>query len=62
MPKARNYHLTEQELKAVKTAIHRDKHPEVRQRYTVIYNKTIMIDNWQIIKRYLKESSIAGFY
>jgi transposase len=36
MPKARDYHLTEQELTAVETAIHRDKRPEVRQRCTVI--------------------------
>ena len=36
MPKARNYHLTEQELTAVETAIRRDKRPEVRQRCTAI--------------------------
>jgi transposase len=36
MPKARDYHLTEQELTAVETAIHRDKRPEVRQRCIVI--------------------------
>jgi len=36
MPKARDYQLTEQELTAVETAIHRDKRPEVRQRCTVI--------------------------
>jgi transposase len=36
MPKARDYHLTEQELTAVETAIHHDKRPEVRQRCTVI--------------------------
>jgi transposase len=36
MPKARDYHLTEQELEAVETAIRRDKRPEVRQRCTVI--------------------------
>jgi transposase len=36
MPKARDYHLTEQELAAVETAIRRDKRPEVRQRSTVI--------------------------
>jgi len=36
MPKARDYHLTEQELTAVETAIHRDKRPEVRQRCTAI--------------------------
>ena len=36
MPKARDYHLTEQELAAVETAIRRDKRPEVRQRCTVI--------------------------
>jgi transposase len=36
MPKARNYHLTEQEKTAVETAIRRDKRPEVRQRCTAI--------------------------
>jgi transposase len=36
MPKARDYHLTEQELTAVETAIHRDKRPEVRQRCMAI--------------------------
>jgi len=36
MPKARDYHLTEQELQAVETAIRHDKRPEVRQRCTVI--------------------------
>jgi len=36
MPKAREYHLTEQELTAVETAIRRDKRPEVRQRCIVI--------------------------
>ena len=36
MPKARDYHLTEEELAAVETAIRRDKRPEVRQRCTVI--------------------------
>ncbi|MDR3573273.1 MAG: IS630 family transposase [Anaerolineaceae bacterium] len=36
MPKARDYHLTEQELTAVEAAIHRDKRPEVRQRCTAI--------------------------
>ena len=36
MPKARDYHLTEQELAAVETAIRRDKRPEVRQRCIVI--------------------------
>jgi transposase len=36
MPKARDYHLTEQEMTAVETAIRRDKRPEVRQRCTVI--------------------------
>lgn len=36
MPKARDYHLTEQELTAVETAMHRDKRPEVRQRCTAI--------------------------
>jgi transposase len=36
MPKARDYHLTEQELAEIETAIHRDKRPEVRQRSTII--------------------------
>lgn len=36
MPKARDYHLTGQELVAIETAIRRDKRPEVRQRCTVI--------------------------
>lgn len=36
MPKARNYHLTEQELTAVEAAIRNDKRPEVRLRCTVI--------------------------
>jgi len=36
MPKARDYHLTEQEMTAVETAIHRDKRPEVRQRCLAI--------------------------
>jgi len=36
MPKARDYHLTEQELTAVETTIRRDKRPEVRQRCIVI--------------------------
>jgi transposase len=36
MPKARDYHLTEQELADIEAAIRRDKRPEVRQRCTVI--------------------------
>lgn len=36
MPKARDYHLKEQELQAVETAIRHDKRPEVRLRCTVI--------------------------
>lgn len=36
MPKARDYHLTEQELTVVETAMHRNKRPEVRQRCTAI--------------------------
>ena len=36
MPKARDYHLTKEELTAVETAIRRDKRPEVRQRCMVI--------------------------
>ena len=36
MPKARDYHLTAEELMVVETAIHRDKRPEVRQRATSI--------------------------
>lgn len=37
MPKARDYHLTEQELIVVETAMHRDKRPEVRQRCIAIH-------------------------
>lgn len=36
MPKARDYHLTEQELADIEAAIRRDKRPEVRQRCTII--------------------------
>jgi transposase len=36
MPKARDYHLTEQELADIEAAIRRDKRAEVRQRCTVI--------------------------
>jgi putative transposase len=36
MPKARDYHLTEQELADIETAMRRDKRPEVRQRCTII--------------------------
>jgi len=36
MPKARDYHLSEEDLQAVETAIRHDKHPEVRQRCTAI--------------------------
>jgi len=36
MPKARDYHLTDQGMTAVETAIRRDKRPEVRQRCTAI--------------------------
>jgi transposase len=36
MPKARDYQLNEEELKAVETAIRRDKRAEVRQRCTAI--------------------------
>lgn len=36
MPKARDYHLTEQELQAIEAAIRHDKRPEVRQRSTAI--------------------------
>jgi transposase len=36
MPKARDYHLSEEELVAIEAAIHHDKRPEVRQRCTVI--------------------------
>jgi len=36
MPKARDYHLNEQQLAEVEKAIRQDKRPEVRQRSTVI--------------------------
>ena len=36
MPKARDYHLTEQELESVETAMRRDKRVAVRQRCTAI--------------------------
>jgi transposase len=36
MPKARDYHLSEEELAVIETAIHHDKRPEVRQRCTAI--------------------------
>lgn len=36
MPKARDYHLKEQQLAEIETAIRHDKRPEVRQRCTVI--------------------------
>jgi transposase len=36
LPKARDYHLTEQELQAIEMAIRHDKRPEVRQRSTAI--------------------------
>jgi transposase len=36
MPKARDYHLTEQGMAEIEAAIRRDKRPEVRQRCTVI--------------------------
>jgi transposase len=36
MPKALDYHLTDEELEAIETAIHHDKRAEVRQRCTVI--------------------------
>jgi len=36
MPKARDYHLNEQDLQAVEAAIRHDKRPEVRQRCTAI--------------------------
>jgi transposase len=36
MPKARDYHLNQQELAAIETAIRHDKRPEVRQRCTAI--------------------------
>ena len=36
MPKARDYHLTEQELQIVETAMKRDQRPGVRQRCTAI--------------------------
>ncbi|MGD0005133.1 MAG: hypothetical protein ABSE06_12980 [Anaerolineaceae bacterium] len=37
MPKAQDYHLTEQELTAVEAAIRRGKRPEVNQRCTAIH-------------------------
>jgi len=36
MPKARDYHLNEQELQTIEKAIRHDKRPEVRQRCTAI--------------------------
>lgn len=36
MPKALDYHLTDEELEVIETAIHHDKRAEVRQRCTVI--------------------------
>ena len=36
MPKARDYHLSEKEFKAIEVAIRGDKRPEVRQRCTTI--------------------------
>ena len=36
MPKPRDYHLCEEKLAAIETAIHHDKRPEVRQRCTAI--------------------------
>ena len=36
MPKARDYHLTEEELQIVETAMKRDQRPGVRQRCTAI--------------------------
>ncbi len=36
MRKARDYHLNEQELQAIETALRHDKRPEVRQRCTAI--------------------------
>jgi transposase len=36
MPKARDYHLSTEELVEIETAIHHDKRPEVRQRCTAI--------------------------
>ena len=36
MPKPRDYHLNEEKLAAIETAIHHDKRPEVRQRCTAI--------------------------
>jgi transposase len=36
MPKARDYHLNEQQLAEIERAIRHDKRPEVRQRCTVI--------------------------
>lgn len=37
MPKPRDYHLKETELKAIETAMRTDKRPEVRQRCTAIH-------------------------
>ena len=36
MPRALDYHLTDEELETIETAIRHDKRPEVRQRATVI--------------------------
>ena len=37
MPKARDYHLSEEDLAVVETAIHHDKRPEVRVRCSAIH-------------------------
>jgi hypothetical protein len=36
MPKARDYHLSEEELVVIEAAIHHDKRPEERQRCIAI--------------------------
>ena len=36
MPKARDYHLTDQELQAIELAARHDRRPEVRQRSSAI--------------------------
>lgn len=63
MPKAQDYHLTEQELTTVETAIRRDKRPEVQQRYIAINllhlgNKPVQIAEMQAVSK----PTIYGWY
>jgi transposase len=54
MAKARDYHLNEQELRMIESAIRHDKRPEVRQRCTVIRllhlgHKPVEVANMQAV-------------